>query len=62
MSPQLMNLVVQADREREINEAVRSAYLLRSASRTSTLDHLRHRFGRGKQPMTRVPTYREARP
>jgi hypothetical protein len=63
MSPSLINLVVQAERERQIQEAVRSAFLLRSVPRTSTLEHLRRRFGRqGKQTQTRVPTYREARP
>ncbi len=62
MSQQLVNVVIQADREREIQEAVRSAYLLRTPARTSTLQNLRRRFGRGRRPLTRVPTYREARP
>lgn len=63
MSPQLISLVIQADRERQIEEAVRSAYLLRTLSRKSTFARIRGRFGRqGKRPLTRVPTYREARP
>ena len=63
MSPQLISLVVQADRERQIAEAARSAYLLRGLARTSTFARIRNRFGRqGKRPLTRVPTYREARP
>ena len=63
MSPQLISLVIQADRERQIEEAVRSAYLLRGLPRTSAIARIRGRFGRnGKRSLTRVPTYREARP
>jgi hypothetical protein len=56
MFSHLVTAAIQADREREIEETMRRASLVRAASGSAALSRLRS--GRGKRPMTRVPSHR----
>jgi hypothetical protein len=62
-SPQILSAILQADREREIEDALRRASLLRTVARPSALAWLRSRISRQRKAHVRgIPAYREVRP